>query len=182
MKSAHPATHPTMARALKRLQIQHIPPMRYFVALARGMQETKVKIVNAPGRSNVQRKSESARAIEKEIPMNSFPFESAIIDIVHTTELVRGQEQRILEQLKPLVREQNVTLDLRNVKRIDAAGLAALISLYCDSCKAGHRFRVVNPMHHVAELLALVRLDTLLVTKLEDECVGSSFQLQVSAA
>ena len=53
-------------------------------------------------------------------------------------ELVRGQEQCLVERLTPLVREQNVTLDLHNVGRIDAAGIAALISLYGAAKRAGN--------------------------------------------
>jgi ABC-type transporter Mla MlaB component len=114
--------------------------------------------------------------------MNDSRFQSAIHFVIDTAELVRGQEQHFLEQLQPLVSSQSVTLDLINVKRIDAAGLAALITVYCDACKAGHTFRIANPSHHVAELLALVRLDRLLVVGSEDVRDCSGLQLQESAA
>ena len=114
--------------------------------------------------------------------MNDPRFNSAIHFVIDTAELVRGQEQQFLEQLQPLVTAQSVTLDLRNVKRIDAAGLAALITLYCDACKAGHKFRIMNPSHHVAELLGLVRLDRLLVLRRDDDAGCNSLQLQESAA
>jgi anti-anti-sigma factor len=114
--------------------------------------------------------------------MNVPRFQSANNVVINTTELVRGQEQKFLEQLKPLVCEQNVTVDLRKVTRIDAAGLAALITLYCDACKAGHNFRIANPSVHVAELLALVRLDALLVTQTAEEFSCAGLQLQESAA
>lgn len=114
--------------------------------------------------------------------MNSPRSQSAENVVINTTELVRGQEQKFLEQLKPLICEQNVTVDLRNVTRIDAAGLAALITLYCDACKAGHNFRIANPSVHVAELLALVRLDALLVTQTAEEFSCAGLQLQESAA
>jgi ABC-type transporter Mla MlaB component len=119
---------------------------------------------------------------QKEIPMNDPRFESAIHFVIETSELVRGQEQQFLEQLAPLVCSQNVTVDLGKVTRIDAAGLAALITLYCDACKAGHSFRIANPSSHVSELLALVRLDRLLVAKLEGEHVCPGMELQESAA
>jgi anti-anti-sigma regulatory factor len=109
-------------------------------------------------------------------------FQSANNVVINTAELVRGQEQAFLDQLKPLVCEQSVTVDLRKVTRIDAAGLAALITLYCDACKAGHNFRIANPSVHVAELLALVRLDALLVTQSAEEFSCAGFQLQESAA
>jgi anti-anti-sigma factor len=102
--------------------------------------------------------------------------------VIDTTEFVRGQEQKLLEQLKPQVCDESVTLDLRNVARIDAAGLAALITLYCDACKAGYRFRIANPSHHVAELLALVHLDRLLVAEDTEEISTPVLQFQESAA
>ncbi len=80
------------------------------------------------------------------------------------TELVRGQEQGLLQRLAPLVRMQSVTLDLGRVERIDAAGIAALITLYCDSCKAGHAFNVSNPTARVAEMLALVGMDRIFLS------------------
>ena len=41
-------------------------------------------------------------------------------------ELVRGEEQRLVNELKPAVREQSVTLDMRNIERIDAAASPCL--------------------------------------------------------
>jgi anti-anti-sigma factor len=98
------------------------------------------------------------------------------------TELVRGNEQQLLARLQPLVRRQNVTLDLENIERIDAAGLAALITLYCDACKAGYRFTIVNPSHHVREILAIVGLDALLVSQNMEEVSYFRTQLQETAA
>jgi ABC-type transporter Mla MlaB component len=46
------------------------------------------------------------------------------------TELVRGSDRRLVDEMAPLVRREDVALDLRSVERIDAAGIAALISLY----------------------------------------------------
>ena len=43
-------------------------------------------------------------------------------------EIVRGQEHRLIEIMAPVVRRQSVTLDLRQIDRIDAAGIASLIS------------------------------------------------------
>jgi anti-anti-sigma factor len=114
--------------------------------------------------------------------MNDCRFPSVHTAVINTTELVRGQEQQVLEQVKPMVRSQSVTLDLRNVNRIDAAGLAALITLYCDACKAGYAFRIANPSHHVAELLALVRLDRLLVAEGSELNLYSELRFEESAA
>jgi|SRR5580692_5942668 anti-anti-sigma factor len=80
-------------------------------------------------------------------------------------ELVRGQEQDLVSRLTPLVRRQSVTLDLMHVERIDAAGIAALISLYGCACAAGNNFSVVNASTRVAEILALVGLDRILISR-----------------
>lgn len=81
------------------------------------------------------------------------------------TELIRGNEQHVLDRIAPLVGRQSVTLDLESVVRIDAAGLAALIALYSGAAKAGHRFAVANPSPHVREILALVGLDAILLAQ-----------------
>ena len=47
-------------------------------------------------------------------------FKSNEITENEITELVRGNEQQLLDRLGPLVRSQNVTLDLAYVARIDA--------------------------------------------------------------
>ena len=88
----------------------------------------------------------------------------AAVEPGELTELVRGQEQRLLERVAPLVRRQNVALDLCAVERIDAAGIAALITLYCDACQAGKVFSISNASPRVAEILALVGVDRLLLS------------------
>jgi anti-anti-sigma factor len=80
-------------------------------------------------------------------------------------ELVRGQEQQLLKDLEPVVREQSVTLDMRQIERIDAAGIAALISLYGTAHAAGHDFAIVNASHRVAEILQIVALDRILISR-----------------
>ena len=98
------------------------------------------------------------------------------------TELVRGNEQQLLDRLQPMVRREDVTLDLAHVARIDAAGLAALITLYCDACKAGYRFAIANPSRHVREILALVGLDALLVSQGATKVSESCMQVEAAAA
>lgn len=78
-------------------------------------------------------------------------------------ELVRGQEQEFVERVTPLVRKQSVTLDFCQIERIDAAGIAALISLYGLAQNAGNEFNVVNACPHVVEILTLVSLDRILI-------------------
>ena len=77
-------------------------------------------------------------------------------------ELIRGREKELLAWLTPIVRRQSVTLDLGRVRRIDAAGISALVSLYSSAQKAGHRFSVANLSPRVAEVLKLVGLERIL--------------------
>jgi anti-anti-sigma factor len=77
--------------------------------------------------------------------------------------LVRGAEARLLDEMMPLVRRRQVWLDLGGVERIDAAGIAALITLYRVAREAGHCFGVTNPKPHVREILTLVGLDRFLL-------------------
>lgn len=79
------------------------------------------------------------------------------------TELVRGHDQALLDRLEPLVCRQDLILDLCSVERIDAAGITALIYLYRSATEADHSFAVSNAAPHVAEILALVGLDRILV-------------------
>jgi len=79
-------------------------------------------------------------------------------------ELVRGQEQCLVERLTPVVRQRSVTLDLGHVERIDAAGIAALISLYGSAHSAGNDFHIFNASPRVTEILALVGLDRILIS------------------
>lgn len=79
-------------------------------------------------------------------------------------ELVRGNERCFLEQMKPLVRQQSILLDLRTVERIDAAGIATLITLYGEARDRGHNFAVCNASGRVREILELVGLDRVLLS------------------
>ena len=85
-------------------------------------------------------------------------------------ELVRGQEHRLLNQLEPIVRQHSVTLDMRQIERIDAAGIAALISLYGAAHAAGHEFTIINASHRVDEILQIVGLDRILISRAVNPC------------
>lgn len=80
-------------------------------------------------------------------------------------ELVRGSEKDLLDRLAPLVERQSTTLDMRHIERIDAAGIAVLISLYGRAREAGYCFSVVNASPRVTEILALVGLDRILLSQ-----------------
>jgi anti-anti-sigma factor len=80
------------------------------------------------------------------------------------TELVRGSDRRLIEEMEPLVRRQDVSLDLTSVERIDAAGIAALISLYRMAEVSGHSFSIARASARVDEMLTLVGLDGILLS------------------
>jgi anti-anti-sigma factor len=118
----------------------------------------------------------------KESPMNDSRLDSNPQFVGGVRELVRGSEQEILDALQPLVRSRSVHLDLSSIERIDAAGLAALVSLFCDARKAGHDFAVVNPPRHVARILAIVGLDRILMARGSREALPSGSRKNEIAA
>lgn len=92
----------------------------------------------------------------------SKPRAAVAMEAAEMTELVRGNEQGLLQRVAPLVSRQNVCLNLSSVERIDAAGIAALISLYGCARDAGHTFSICGVSHRVAEILNLVGLEHIL--------------------
>jgi anti-anti-sigma factor len=100
----------------------------------------------------------------------------------HLNELVRGSETGLIEEMTSMVRCGSVRLDLHRVERIDAAGVAALISLYRTACEAGNSFRITNLTPHVAEVLALVGVDRILVSHNARQFSPASSKLVESAA
>jgi anti-anti-sigma factor len=98
------------------------------------------------------------------------------------SEIVRGNEGRLVDEMSPLVRRQDVLLDMSPVERIDAAGIAALISLYRLAEESGHRFSVHNVTPRVYELLALVGLERVLVSHLANFTDNTGRRMSQSAA
>lgn len=92
-------------------------------------------------------------------------------EISSQTELVGDQDSPLLERVTPLVRRESVSLDLSSVRRIDAAGIAALVKLYRAARDTGHDFTLLNVAPRIAQILALVGLDGILLSRGE---VGSS--------
>lgn len=78
-------------------------------------------------------------------------------------DLVRGSEVEILAQLLPRLQRESLALDLSTVDRIDAAGIATLIRLYCGASVAGNQFGVIAPTPRVRAMLQTVGLETILV-------------------
>src|ERR1700738_381785 len=97
------------------------------------------------------------------------------------TEFVRGNDHCLVAQLEPLVRQHSVTLDLKGVDRIDGAGISALISLYGSAHDAGHGFMLCNVPPRVAQILALVGLDAILLPHVPEDCAREAC-LERSAA
>ena len=85
------------------------------------------------------------------------------------TELVRGHDEPFLGRFLPLARTQSLTLDMSRIERIDAAGIAALISLYCAASRAGHAFNVAQAAPRVEEILCLVGLERILTGREDAE-------------
>jgi ABC-type transporter Mla MlaB component len=114
--------------------------------------------------------------------MNDVRLTNTVKVASETTEIVRGQEEVFLKQLEPIVRNSSIELDLAPVERIDAAGIAALIRLYCDAVQAGRRFTVTNPRRHVYELLAIVGIDRVLMSDKDATAHATGIGLELTAA
>jgi anti-anti-sigma factor len=83
--------------------------------------------------------------------------------VVVECELVLETEAQIVSKLLPRVRFESVALNLSRVERMDAAGIAALLTLYCAAAEAGTDFSVIAPSPHVLETLRIVGLESVLV-------------------
>jgi len=114
--------------------------------------------------------------------MNNIRLDTPVRVACETTEIVRGQEKGFLERVEPMVLCHSVELDLGPVERIDAAGVAALIRLYCIASHAGRQFTVANPRAHVAEILRLVGLDRVLMAGKAASERGTALGMELSAA
>ncbi|HEV2325682.1 MAG TPA: STAS domain-containing protein [Terracidiphilus sp.] len=112
----------------------------------------------------------------------SFPESPNRVVPEGVTSLVRGAESHLLEQIMPIVRHRSVWLDLGCVERIDAAGIAALITLYRAARDAGRCFGVTNPNPHVREILRLVGLDRFLMNESSAEAGCPEPDMAQSAA
>ena len=125
-------------------------------------------------------KARSGRA--REVNMNDLRLNTTVRVASETAEIVRGQEDKLLGQLEPIIHNHSIELDLSPVERIDAAGIAALIRLYCDAVQAGRCFTVHNPRPHVKELLAIVGIDRILMASSSDSPCGARLGMELSAA
>jgi anti-anti-sigma regulatory factor len=102
-------------------------------------------------------------------PQNASKFGGNMTVIQGPAELVRDADSSLLNQLLPSVRSQSLAIDLSATERLDAAGIAALITLYCTAIESGTSFCVLHPSAHVTHLLRLVGLEAILVQGLAPE-------------
>jgi anti-anti-sigma factor len=107
---------------------------------------------------------------------------STIRFVCRQTELVRGVEQALVDEVAALLRTTSVLLDLERVERIDAAGIAALIRLYRIATECENLFTVTHPSRHVKELLELVGLEDVLSSHIASEAPQSGFSCTPFAA
>jgi len=96
--------------------------------------------------------------------------------------LIRGNEKQLLDRLMPLVCSRSLVLDMDAVERIDAAGVSALIDLYRSARESGQRFAIVNPRPHVAQVLALLGLERILMSQNAEFISHFGFQAAPNAA
>lgn len=106
----------------------------------------------------------------------------AIANTGEPAELVRGEEQPLLERALPLVRRGSVMLDLGGVRRIDAAGIGTLITLYREARAAGHGFAVCHAAPRVAGMLKRVGLEEILAAPVAAPPAPETAQLADAAA
>jgi anti-anti-sigma factor len=155
----------------------HFQAYRSQGSLAPGVQQGTAdgherKALNAQGRGDRAR----------EVKMNDLRFDTTVRVASETTEIVRGQEDKFLGQLEPMVRTHSIELDMSQVERIDAAGIAALIRLYCDAVQAGRQFSVLNPQPHVHEIMSIVGIDRVLMAASSEGARGDALGMELSAA
>jgi anti-anti-sigma factor len=128
------------------------------------------------------------RDLQQEVFMTGTMYFEDVMRRVETsracelTELVRGCDRHLIEEMTPIVRRESVALNMTSVERIDAAGIAALISLYRIAKESGNSFSVSNAAPHVAELLALVGLDGILLSHNVNQSSHSDSPLAQNAA
>jgi len=102
--------------------------------------------------------------------------------VCRQTQLVRGEESELIGEIAARLQTHSIELDLASVERIDAAGIAALVSLYALAHSLGRSFRIVSMSRHVKEILTLVRLDGLLSSHIVSGAPQSGHCCEIVAA
>jgi anti-anti-sigma factor len=128
-------------------------------------------------------KEQARQTARRRIFMNHIEYSTPpTLATVEIADLVRGQEHALVERVAPLARSQSVRLDMHCVERIDAAGIAALITLYRAAHESGHEFSIAHATPRVKEILSLVGILHLLTTEGEEAQTGESLPLVCSDA
>jgi anti-anti-sigma factor len=146
--------------------------------------ESPVLAVHPVRSKRLSRKTDPARKNDKSTPESGLPRSYFMQNLItyrasicpghkagaqcRLQKLVRGNEKQLVDRLMPLVRSRSLVLDLDAVERIDAAGVSALIDLYRGASEAGQRFTVENPRPRVAQVLALLGLEKVLMSQNAD--------------
>ena len=67
-----------------------------------------------------------------------------------------------------------IVLDMRNVTRLDSAGIGMLVSKYLTACRKGGSLKLVQPTDHSRYLLEITKLTTVFeIFESEDDAVRS---------
>lgn len=74
--------------------------------------------------------------------------------------LVRGVEEGFVAQLLPVIKQEDVALDLGGIERIDAGGITALLALRAEAAAAGRVLSITRTSARAEEILRLVGLGT----------------------
>ena len=68
----------------------------------------------------------------------------------------------------------NIVLDMRNVTRLDSAGIGMLVSKYLTACRKGGSLKLLQPTVHSQYLLEITKLSTVFeIFESEDEAIRS---------
>jgi anti-anti-sigma factor len=67
-----------------------------------------------------------------------------------------------------------IVVDMRNVTRLDSAGIGMLVSKYLTACRKGGNLKLVQPTVHSRYLLEITKLSTVFeIFESEDEAIRS---------
>jgi anti-anti-sigma factor len=97
-------------------------------------------------------------------------------------QLVRGEESEFVNEIAAQLHSRSVELDLSRVEQIDAAGIAALVSLYAQAHDLRRSLTIVAVSRHVKEILTLVGLEGVLLSHIVSAAPQSGPHLETVAA
>jgi anti-sigma B factor antagonist len=102
--------------------------------------------------------SEPAATPRPWLTLQTFPRGDALVvecrgwlTVEHASEL-KGHVRNAIPATKRLI------LDMKQLERLDSAGIGTLVAVYISAKKNGCDFRVINYDHHIEHLLELTKL------------------------